>query len=200
MLRDLDEKLSRGIVDRRTLIEVCSLLKIYGSAIDTPGEKERERKSKEEERESKEEGEEIVEEESYSESKELLNEFFGHLKQLIKDNKLDIVTKGHVLHVIELRSKKWLVNNNYNLNQSESEDKERSGNSLVSANLVKKIQAPIAFPDDKKDQMMSTSKDDQLVTTTGDEINYSHVHPRDYVTEDFLIRNCDTSKGNQSNR
>lgn len=160
----MDDKLSRKIIDRGTLIEVCSLLKIYGSSIDTPELTE----SAEAEKYNQE-----LAEESKSESQQLLNHFFHQLKQLIKENQLDVVTKGHVLHVIELRSKKWLTNNNVinNVNQ-----------------------LPIAFPNNEKvrdDKKMSEQSDQQ-----SNLINYDHVHPRDYVTEDFLIRNCDTSKGN----
>lgn len=168
----MDEKLARKVIERGTLIEVCSLLKIYGAAIDTEGDPKKKKVGLEEDSD---------EEENSSESKDLLNRFFRHLRRLIKENQLDIVAKGHVLHVIELRGKNW------NNNQQQS---TVDGNLINANSVANKIHAPIAFPD-KGDNDPTITMTDKV--TDGD---YTSVHPRDYITEDFLIRNCDTSKGN----
>ena len=146
-------------------------MKIYGAAIDTSTSSTYDRQKKEQ----KDQKEEESDEDDPSESKELLNRFFRHLKHLVKENQLDTVTKGHVLHVIELRKKKWLINNN-------------QFDSVL----------PIAFSngdDHSAPKEMTDRTCDQTAPKEG-LTDYSNVNPRDYVSEDFLIRNCDTSKGN----
>lgn len=138
------------------IIEVCSLLKIYGYSIDSGDNHD---------------------------SKLLLDSFFNQLIHLIEINQIDIVTRGHVLHVFELRNNRWS-----SLGASGGAIcKLKDDSAHHNDGGHKQVQWQLEQPSSNQ-QIPSPASSDEKIRD-----NKANHH---YLKGELLIRNSDSGKGN----
>lgn len=162
------------------IIDVCSLLKMYGSSIDSG---------------------------SNQDFKSLLDSFFTQLTHLIDTNQLDIVTRGHVLHVLELRNNRWQTS-------SSSSSVPNSGTSSQSTafntGAISKTKPTVSsnhghgqgvdtghkqvqWQQQVLTEVPSGSEQIPSPASSDEKIKIDRNHH--YLKGELLIRNCDSGKG-----
>ena len=149
------------------IVEVCSLLKIYGSSIDSGCNQD---------------------------SKSLLDSFFTQLIHLIESNQIDIVTRGHVLHVLELRNNRWQTSVTATggavggaINQPAVVNKvSHSGEHGSHGEVHKQVQWQLAQSNSNQQIPSPASSDEKIKDTRSNH----------YLKGELVIRNSDSGKGN----
>lgn len=162
LLSELNTKLNTNDlinIERNMIIEVCSLLKIYGFSIDSG--------------------------KSNHDSKLLLDSFFNQLLHLIDTNQIDIVTRGHVLHVLELRNNRWSSPNGGAISKNKSDESANhsDGHKQVQWQLEQSA---------SNQQIPSPASSDEKIKDN--KVNHH------YLKGELLIRNSDSGKGKKFSR
>ena len=147
------------------IIEVCSLLKIYGNSIDFG---------------------------SNPDCKLLLDSFFNQLIHLIEINQIDIVTRGHVLHVLELRNNQWQpLGNQISTGGAENPNASGGAISKFCDNYQNHGHKQVQW------QLAQSSSNQQIPSpASSDEKIRDNNRSNHYLKGELLIRNSDSGKGN----
>lgn len=159
---------NNGNFDPNLIFEVCTDLKMNGAYLDE------------------------------SSLKDQLDLYFNSLRNLTRDSRLDTLSRSRLLEVIELRAMGWLSTDeltsyHYQRNLIELESVASSFN--LNSTLSQLDLNAVSFRSDSPTSLPALSATD-FIRPSGKYNKPSKVAGKSFVKDEFVIRNCDSGKGN----